>query len=236
MPDYDHCAPYQDLDSLVIPLPTRRLDVGGFVFTDSFDVFLRKLSEEYLAEAWSKLGFYLEKYQTKATDLSWGWAHPGETSLGNYTEKRLFDEPHYFIGWTSQELAEFYQENKYDLLDQDLKKLQPQLRCIATWRSLKWKIASTDFRLGLRLIEYLCIADLTNWSPNIVLAENRQTNDLWLKVAKAYGRGDQIQLNLACHEAKAAYSPAGYRIVMLALASLNGYRIEEPKLQIPDFS
>jgi hypothetical protein len=60
---YHHRDLFADLDALEIPpIVGRRLDVGGFVSTDHFDIFLRKLLVPYLAETWSHLQVYLERY------------------------------------------------------------------------------------------------------------------------------------------------------------------------------
>ena len=228
---YYHRDEFADLDLLEIPtIVGRRLDVGGFVFTDPFDVFLRKLSEQYLSEAWSQLVFYLEQYHVDPQDLSWGVPHPGETGIPGIETS----EPHHFIGWTSQKLARFYEEDKFSLLDEILSRQTPQLRCIATWRSLKWDIAPTNFRLALRLIEAICTEAEWCWNPTYALSTHKETNYSWLKVVKAINEENQEQLNLALQEAKAEYSALGYRIVMHSIAYLIQHGMENSMLQLPD--
>ncbi len=41
----------------------RRLDVGGFVLGDSFDTFLRNISEDYLQAAWTRLSAVLKRHR-----------------------------------------------------------------------------------------------------------------------------------------------------------------------------
>lgn len=228
---YHNREEFKDLDHLEVVGTGRRLDVGGFVFTDSFDVFLRNISEQYLSDAWSQLNSLLNYYQLSPHDLSWGMPHPGETAITG--KERLYWEPHHYIGWTSEELFDFYLDEKFLLLDEALGKINPQLRCFATWRSLKWKIDPTNYRLALRLIEALCTDELSTWSPNIVLSEHKFSDLSWIKVIKAYSEGNQFNFDQACEEAEDVYSPIGYSIVMRAMRALIQDDKERTKLQIP---
>ena len=233
MAAYYHRDQYADVNLLQLPTTVgRRLDVGGFVFTDSIDAFLKNLSEQYLIEAWSQLVVNLERYHIDPLDLVWGVPHPGETRIPGVNNS----EPHHFIGWTNQKLADFYEEDKFGLLDKQLAKQTPQLRCVATWRSHQWDIAPTNFRLALRLIEAVCTGEITHWHPAVALSTYKKVNQPWLKVVKAVSKDDQAALDLALQEAKTKYSPVGYPIVLLSMHNLlqSGYDLENSKLQLPD--
>lgn len=208
---FDYLEQFRDIDALAEPTTVgRRLDASGFVFGDPFDTFLRKISKQYLQETWSQLVAVLDRFYIGPFDLSWGWLHDGDTYI---PESEI--NPLNYTGWTSLELAEFYEEEeKFSNVDQQLIKLTPKLRCGSTWRSFKWRIAPTDFDLGLRLIEYLCIWEGTDWSPDWILGNNPNKTDPWINIARAILNKDQAQLDLAFKEAKSVYSSLGFRIVV----------------------
>jgi len=225
-----HRGQFEDLDALQEPpLAGRRLDVGGFVFADPFDTFLKKISVEYLQEAWSQVEPIIKCYNIDPPDLSWGWCHPGETGIPGIT---VF-EPHQWLGWTSQLLYRFYEEDRFSLADKELNALTPNLRCVATWRSHKWRIAPTNFTLALRLIEAMCTDEPSEWHPPFILAENQKINNPWLNLARAVLNEDQPQLDIAVEEAKEVYSPAGYRIVILQVTASILYSPNLRHLKLP---
>lgn len=199
----------QVLDSLEQPTYGRRLDVGGFIFGDSFDTFLRNISEDYLQAAWVRLSAVLKRDSIICDDLSWGWMHPGETWV-----RDNISSPYDFIGWTSCNLAEIGRTELYDRLDMELKVGEPSLRCTFTWRSFKWSIAPEDYQLALKLIEYLCTEEVSNWSPDFVLEKIVEPTEIWLKMAKAIRDNNQQWLDVMVNEARHAYSPIGFRIVI----------------------
>jgi hypothetical protein len=91
----------------------------------------------------------------------------------------------------------------------------PALRCAFTWRSLKWNIAPDNYELALRLIERLCTEEPSDWSPDYILADWHPYDWApWVWIARAIRDNDQEGLDSALAEAKALYSPLGYRIVV----------------------
>lgn len=202
---------FKDIDALQEPtLVGRRLDAGGFILADPFDTFLQKISEAYLEEAWSQLTVVLQTYQPPVFDLSWGWFHPGETGAPGLTEKA----PHNYLGWSSLWLADFYLDQRFTQIDQELMSLTPSLRFVTSWRSLKWRIEPTDYKLALRLIEEICTEEGSDWVPKYILENNQNANNPWVNIARAILDEDQSQLDLALAEAKANYSSLGYQILV----------------------
>ena len=212
----DHRNDWKELDYLAEPTVGRSLYVGGFIFGASFEALLRHISEDYLREAWKQLAFVLEQNQVVAQDLSWGWMHPGETGLGDANEAPMENSaPSDYFGWTSCELSEIWRTNQLHQLDELLKAGVPPLRCTATWRSLKWRVAPDNFPLALKLIEALCTADMVDWSPEVVLAGVTAPSELWRRTALAIRDDDQKCLERTMEEAKQSYSSLGFRILIL---------------------
>jgi hypothetical protein len=210
-----HTEPWQDLDAVAEPPDMgRRLDAGGFALAEPFDRLLRQLSADYLRDAWTHLAAVLRQHGVEPGSLSWGWFHPGETGISGITTS----EPHQFVGWTSRELAYFYTEPRFAQMDDELKQMTPMLRCAASWRSLKWRIAPDDYPMALRLIEALCTDELSDWSPAWVLEHHAETEEPWVKVSKALYNRDEHQVRNALAEARAVYTPLGYRIMRRAYA------------------
>ncbi len=106
-----HKDKWKELDEFeVSPIAGRRLDVGGFVLSDPFEIFLRNVSEDYLDQAWRRLSTTLEYYEIECPqDLSWGWFHPGETYIENHAKVSPID----LIGWSSQKLTDFDQDASF---------------------------------------------------------------------------------------------------------------------------
>jgi hypothetical protein len=208
-----HRDQWHDLDLLEEPTAGRRLDVGGFILADSFDTLLRRISVEYLGQAWSRLSGVLKKYRLQPDDLSWGSLHPGETSVPG-----LMEAPSNFTGWTSLRLQHFFDEAYYAELDNELGHGTPSLRCATTWRSLKWRIAPDAYPIAMRLIEALWTDEYSEWAPAHVLHASHQPNGPYIAIARAILGDDQQQLDRAVEDAHAQYSPVGYRIV------IRGYR------------
>ena len=217
---YHQRADWKDLDDLEEPTNGRRLDVGGFVLGDPFDEFLRNISEDYLRIAWEHLSRVLEQKRVVADDLSWGWMYPGETGFPD--EGRLPDyrsAPGDYIGWTSCDLSEMWRSDQDRLLDEILRTSKPCLRCTATWRSLKWRIAPNDFALALRLVEAICVDEISDWHPDILPEGNVNPSELWRKFAKAIRDDDQSSLDLLLSQAKHEYSTLGFRILVRGYAT-----------------
>lgn len=212
---------WKDLDSLEeLTDVGRRLDAGGFILADPFEIFLRNISTEYLSQAWERLASILETNQIDADDLSWGFLHPGETYIPSITT----NSPLNFIGWTSRRLADFNRDSRYSRINEELKNGYPSLCCTVTWRSLKWRIAPDNYELALRLIEALCTDEISDWSPHVILEAGEAENSLWHKIAKAILDDHQQQLNQTLAQAKSLYSPLGFRIIArgFALNTQNG--------------
>ena len=211
----------RDLDALEEPTAGRRLDVGGFVLCDPFDEFLRNVSEDYLRAAWERLTRVLEQSRTVAKDLSWGWMHPGETGFRGETglrgEGRIPEyppNPSHFVGWTSCELSDIWRSDEDLPLDEALKFGEPCLRCTCTWRSLKWKIAPNNFSLALKLVESICVDDISDWHPDVLLGKVANPSELWLKFAVVIRENDQRSLNLLLERAEREYTSLGFRILV----------------------
>jgi hypothetical protein len=212
----DHRSDWVELDSLAEPPGGSSHPAGGFVFGDSFDVLLRQLSENYLRAAWSGLSSVLEQNQIAAEDLSWGWMHPGVTGFDD-VDRAPGDSfaPGDYIGWTSCGLSEIWRTEQLYHLDEILKASVPPLRCTATYRSLKWRIAPDNFSLALKLIEALCTVDIPDWNPEVVLNGTTEPPELWRKMALAIRDDNQEYLDRTVEEAKRSYTSLGFRILVL---------------------
>ena len=212
----DHRSDWEELDYLAEPTVGRSLPVGGFVFGDSFDVLLRNVSEDYLRTAWDRLSSVLEQNQIVVKGLSWGWMHPGETGFADANRVPMDDfAPGDYLGWTSCELSEIWRTEQLGYLDELLKMGSPSLRCTATWRSLKWRVAPDNFPLALRLIEALCTEDIIDWSPEVVLDGTSEPPELWRQAALAIRNDNQGYLDCIMEEAKRLYTSLGFRILVL---------------------
>jgi hypothetical protein len=215
----------------------RRLDAGGFVLADPFDTILRNLSEPYLSQALQRALTIRDQYQLYATDLSWGWLHPGEANLPNILQDPPLHSPHHWIGWTSKELDKLYLDSRYEAIDEDLKNGYPALRCGVSWRSSKWRISPDDFTTALRLIEVYCTCEPSDWAPSIVLngwttrkpKAKRDLSEPWVKVALAIMHNDQRELDTALSEAQTVYTPLGYRIVVRGYGT---YVYSDPSIDV----
>lgn len=228
-----HRDRWTDLDALEVQkVHGNTLEVSGFVFADPFDTFLRNISVGYLQSAWYRLKEILPQYQLSPSDLSWGQLHPGETFVED-----IEPPPGYFLGWTSQELADFYKDRRYPLVDAALAQGRPMLRCATTRRSHKWRIAPDDFSQALRLIEAFCTDEISEWSPEFLLERMKEPKSPWLDMAAAMRDENQNQFNQATQAAKEAYSPLGYRIVVRGFAAyLQSWQAagEYLKLSLPE--
>lgn len=220
----DYRSDWEELDYLAEPTVGRALPVGGFIFGDSFDALLRHISEDYLGTAWNQLSFVLGQNQIVVQDLSWGWMHPGEMGFDDTNRAPTSDfAPGDYFGWTSCELSEIWRTKQLHYLDELLKAGVPPLRCTATWRSLKWRVAPDNFPLALKLIEALCTADTVEWSPEVVLADIVDPPELWQRAALAIRGDDQEYLDRTVEEAKRSYTFWGFRIFILGYTRyLNG--------------
>lgn len=206
-----------DLNDLQEPTVGRALYAGGFVFGDSFDDFLKNISEDYLRAAWEHLSAVLEQNAIVAEDLSWGWMHPGETGFPGEDSLRSLSTalaPNSFIGWTSRDLSEIWRTGEDSRIDELLKYDKPVLRCTATWRSLKWRIAPDDFALALRLIAAICTDEISDWHPSVVLQSVVEPLGLWQQAAEAIRDGNQQELDSILEQARREYTALGYRILV----------------------
>ncbi len=227
---YYHGPWPQDLNDLAEPKDAiRRLEVIGFVLVDPFDTFLRKLSAEYLQTAWQQLGTVLQRFHVTPSDLSWGYLHPGYTRVPGI----IRFAPHHFIGWSSIELLlanhEGVHDDLYREVDEELIKLSPIVRCAATYRSVKWHIAPENFAKGLEIVEVMCTSEPSSWAPERILRNGHDRSEPWARVAEAVLQNDQLVLDRALNEARAAYTPLGYRIVLRGYAT---YAYDDPAIQL----
>jgi hypothetical protein len=225
---FQHREEFKDLDFLEEPtIVGRRLDVGAFVLTDSFDTFLKEISEQYLQKTWSQLTTILDRYQIDQSDLSWGWLHPGEIRVADVTE----DAPHHFIGWTSRLLADFDLDPRFWAVSEEVSYIIPNVRCAVTWRSLKWRIAPTDYKQALRLIEATC--NDAGWSFHDLLSNNLNANSIWHQLAYAISEENQTKVASVLEEAKKTYSVSGYRMLISSFSYfLEKYEITD-KIFLP---
>ncbi len=202
---------WADIDALEVPsYAGRRLDAGGFVFGDSFDLVLRHLSADYLSAAWGRLYSCLRRYGVGLDDLSWGWLHGGETRIVGLEQPAPSD----FTGWTTLRLDRFRfdEDPRFVQMDDELKVGSPALRCGCTWRSKKWNIAPDDFPLALHLIEALWTDEPTGWGPNTVLGDQERIMNLWGKVSAAKVEGNVAEHDKYWAQAQAAYTSPEYRL------------------------
>jgi hypothetical protein len=230
---YYHNPGPEDLINLAEPKGgNRKWDVIGFVLTDPFDTFLRKLSVDYLQNAWQQLNAILRKYKVMPSDLSWAYLHPGETHVPG-----TFDfAPHQYLGWCSIDLWLANREGQYDDLyrkiDTKQKQVSPSVRYAITWRSVKWHIAPENFAKGLEIVEVMCTSEPSYWAPELILQSGYDIAEPWVQVAQAMLGPDQQLLDRALNEARASYTPLGYRIVLRGYAT---YAYGDPaiRVQIP---
>lgn len=223
---YHHKDKWGDLDKFAIPtLAGRRLDVGGFMLGDSFELFLKSVSKEYLRQAWNNLQGVLSEFEFDIPqDLSWGMFHPGEA----YNLSKNIESPLDFIGFLSQELENFFTHPDFRAIDDRLKSCSPSLRCISSWRSLKWDIQPNDFDLSLRLIEALTTDEISNWSPSnpTVLIDDVKKSH-WRQMARCISINDQQGFENAVANSKKSYSKLGFKIICRAydtyLSQLDDY-------------
>lgn len=221
---------YDDLDRLLEPMIVGRLlDVGGFVLADPFETILQYLSEGYLRSAWHNLSSALDRYEVIASDLSWGWLHPGETHLSGMD----YFAPSALVGWSSQQLADFDHDPRFRIIDAELRLSQPAITCACTWRSRKWRIAPDDFASGLRLVEGLSTSEVSDWAPEYIIRESRSPYGAWHAIASAILAEDQHALDQALVLAQNTYSPIGYRIVLDGYASYLGQNGIESAITFP---
>lgn len=206
---------WKEIDDLAEQTAGRSLPVGGFIFGDSFDTFLRKIDEDYLLALWKRLSAILAENNVVVDDLSWGWMHPGVTRFDVSGPLNNAFTPGDYIGWTSCELSEMWRTERQNHLDKILRAGQPPLRCSVTWRSLKWRIAPDDVERALKLIEALCTTDTVYWSPEAVFSDVIFPWGLWRQAVAAIRDNNQQSLNATVKEAKRVYTPVGFRILIL---------------------
>jgi len=222
---------YDDLDRVLEPtIIGRRLDVGGFVLADPFELILRRSSAAYLREAWLQLRTSLTRYTLAPHDLSRGLLlHPGETGVPGLNNAA----PSSFIGWTSWELADFDHDARFLPLNTELRQGDPALASACAWRSLKWRIAPANVALALRLFEAISTSEVSRWSPEVVVQEDYGLRGAWHAIARALCDEDQHELERAVILAKQTYSPIGCRIVREGYASYLGQDGIETKMVLP---
>jgi len=141
--------------------------------------------------------------------------HPGETRFDVSGALNDGWAPSDYVGWTSCELSEMWRTGRHNHLDTILRDGQPPLRCTATWRSLKWRIAPDDVERALKLIEALCTTDVVDWSPESVFSDGVLPWGLWRQAVAAIRDNDPQSLNATLKEAKRVYTPVGFRILIL---------------------
>jgi hypothetical protein len=207
-----HRDKWKDLDALEI-VNSRNPGlgwVGGFVFVDRYDTFLRQLSQDYLRSAWQKLEAILIQYYLTPADLSWGTLHPGRSWVSGVEVA----PPGYYFGWISEELYHFNQDARCPAVVEALQQQEPLLSFGSTYRSFKWRIEPDNFSQAMRLIEALSTDEITEWSPEFILKEVNEPGSAWVAVAEAIQNENQAQVEEALHIAKEVYSPIGYRILL----------------------
>jgi hypothetical protein len=231
----DNRARWSDLDAVEEPTDAgRALYAGGFVLADPFDTILRNLSEEYLEKAWNRTHSLLKQHEVNPGDLTWAFFHGGETHVPGLRLRSSLMSPGDYIGWSSRELYNFDYKGIYSQLDSDLRKEFPKIACIHTWRSLKWRIPPNHFAKALRLIEALCIDEATDWSLDHVLQEGRSRDEPWVKIAQALRNNDQRELDVTLEEAKATYTPIGYRVVLQGYTAYARHGVDDIKVRLPN--
>lgn len=221
----------------------------------SFRHPLRKLSTDYLHEAWERLSSALREYGLRPTDLSWGYIN----TFGSDHP----DSPIVGTGWVSRDLADYVdarlgsraRDERYKYVGDRLSLESPALRLSDSYRSIRWDFPLEDFSTALRLVEHICLSEVTDWSPPYILKEHAHTGghrlveedvrhpifhepiEPWVKVAQAINDDKQDELDAALKDARRAYPPLGYSIM------LRGYKsfVEQPwerddtyRVRLPD--
>jgi hypothetical protein len=162
------------------PTSVNTMSSGGFILADPFETILRSLSVSYLHDAWERVASTLAHFQLAPADLSLGWLHPGATFPAGL-ERRF--RPSDYVGWTSHDLALFYQDSRYESIDAELAHGQPVLRCATSYRSLKWNITPDDYSLGLQVIEALATDEVSDWAPAWMLEHAEGASGAWVEIA-----------------------------------------------------
>ncbi|WP_190799618.1 hypothetical protein [Leptolyngbya sp. FACHB-541] len=231
-----HKEDWEALESLEVPRCGRRLDVAGFVLGDSFETILRNISENYLSAAWARVSERLKQNHIFASDLTWGWMHPGETGLPDTldTPEASIVIPTNFTGWTSCELSEIWRTGECKRLDAQLKNGVPSIRCTATWRSLKWNIAPQDYQLALKLIEVNCTEEVSDWHPTSVLQNIDEPIELWRQIGRAIQDNNQPQVDTLLEEARHLYTSLGFRILLRGYKTYLYSGAHEGHITLPD--
>ena len=96
---------------------------------------------------------------------------------------------------------------------------EPPLCCGSTYRGVKWKIRPDNYSAALRLLEAFWTDDVVDWVPEYILQHKTNRNSLWGQIAAAIEQRDQSLLDTLMAEARAQYSPAGYKILVRGFAS-----------------
>lgn len=231
-----HKEDWEALESLEVPRCGRRLDVAGFVLGDSFETILRNISENYLSAAWARVSECLKQNHIFASDLTWGWMHPGETGLPDTldTPEASIVIPTNFTGWTSCELSEIWRTGECKRLDAQLKNGVPSIRCTATWRSLKWNIAPQDYQLALKLIEVNCTEEVSDWHPTYVLQNIDEPIELWRQIGRSIQDNNQPQVDTLLEEARHLYTSLGFRILLRGYKTYLYSGAHEGQIALPD--
>lgn len=203
--------------------------VFGFVFVEPFDVLLRQLRAEYLQAAWENLHAALTRHHLLPNDISYGWLHPGVGYVPGYThtgsglsvERNYYGPaPSDFTGWISCDLSELWrEEQRYSALNDELLQTDSPLRCGYTYRSVKWRIRPDNYSAALRLLETFWTDDVVDWVPANIHEYGANQNSLWGHIAAAIELRNQSLLDSLMAEARAQYSPAGYKILVRGFAS-----------------
>lgn len=132
--------------------------MGGFVLADPFDTFLRRLSTDYIREAYERLSSALDEHRLRPNDLSWG-------SINTFGQMSP-DNPIAGMGWVSDKTmhldSPWTPDTQYVRLGDDLSSRSPALRFWDSYRSLKWNVSPEDFEMALRLLELCCLDEISN--------------------------------------------------------------------------
>ena len=221
---YNEVRPYvaEGFEALEEPSITSGVSACGFVFAEPFDVLLRHLTAEHLQAAWENVSTVLRRHDLPSDDFSYGWLHPGHSNVPrlNDNEAIRWGSPSAFTGWVSLALSELWREEKrYKELDEDMAQQTPLLCIGSTYRGVKWRIETDNFSSALRAMELLWTEETTEWVPENVLEYEANRNSLWGQVAVAIQQRDQMLLDRLMADARAQYSPAGYKIVLRGFAS-----------------
>ena len=165
----------------------------GYVLADFFDTFLRRISAGHLTEAWAALKPILAEYDLLDDDLSWGWLHSNHARVRGLSplERQAQNAPHLYLGLISlnyQRVRDSAMSAIIDGASHRLLAAKPPFRAVDSFRSLKWNIAPYDANHALQLCEMMCLGEVSDWHPALILQDAHGELAPWNSSRRLYGQ------------------------------------------------